>query len=70
MSDNVDDANKLADLQLQVAMAGRERPVMRRFTGCCYWCREAVESPKVFCDADCRDDFERDVLRKQGRVKR
>lgn len=69
MSDNVDDANKLADLQLQVAMAGRERPVMRRFTGCCYWCREAVESPKVFCDADCRDDFERDAALK-GRVKR
>ncbi|WP_037427203.1 hypothetical protein [Shewanella sp. POL2] len=69
MSDNVDDANALADLQLQVAMAGRKRPVMRPFTGCCYWCCEPVESPRIFCDADCRDDFERDAALK-GRVKR
>lgn len=63
MADNVDDANALAELQLRVAMNGRERPVMRRFTGCCYWCRDPVAAPKVFCDADCRDDFEREQRR-------
>lgn len=69
MSDKADDANALVELQLQVAMASRERAVMRPFTGCCYWCREPVEAPRIFCDADCRDDFERDAATK-GRVKR
>ncbi|MEL4371395.1 hypothetical protein [Shewanella xiamenensis] len=69
MSDKADDADALVDLHIQVAMAGRARPVMRPFTGCCYWCREPVLAPRIFCDADCRDDFERDAAMK-GRVKR
>lgn len=69
MSDKADDADALVELQLRAAMTCRQRPVMRPFTGCCYWCREPVESPRIFCDADCRDDFERDAAIK-GRVKR
>lgn len=69
MSDKADDADALVELQLRAAMTCRQRQVMRQFTGCCYWCREPVESPRIFCDADCRDDFERDAAIK-GRVKR
>ncbi|WP_249553785.1 hypothetical protein [Shewanella sp. 10B] len=69
MSDKADDADALVELQLRAAMASRQRPVMRPFTGCCYWCGESVESPRIFCDADCRDDFERNAATK-GSVKR
>ena len=27
--------------------------------GACHWCGEALRAGKRFCDADCRDDYER-----------
>jgi hypothetical protein len=29
-------------------------------TGACLWCGEPVETGRRWCDADCRDDWERD----------
>ncbi|MCU8015882.1 hypothetical protein L5M36_03085 [Shewanella sp. SM72] len=62
MSDNVDDANKLADLHLNIALAKRDLPAPRAVTGVCHWCEDPVDGV-VFCDADCRDDFEREQRR-------
>jgi hypothetical protein len=70
MADNVDDANALADLHLNVALAKREVVASRLFTGSCYWCDALVSAPAVFCDADCRDDFERDSERERQRNER
>lgn len=30
------------------------------FTGHCYYCDDDVNQPRVFCDVDCRDDWERE----------
>jgi hypothetical protein len=29
-------------------------------SGYCYYCDEKVRSPHLFCDLDCRDDWERE----------
>ncbi|GIX31381.1 MAG: hypothetical protein KatS3mg124_1853 [Porticoccaceae bacterium] len=28
-------------------------------TGACLWCGETIEADRRWCDADCRDDWER-----------
>jgi hypothetical protein len=35
------------------------------FSGFCYYCDETVHSPHIFCDLDCRDDWEREKRLKQ-----
>jgi hypothetical protein len=30
------------------------------YSGFCYYCYERVHSPHIFCDLDCRDDYERE----------
>lgn len=30
------------------------------FCGFCYYCDEVLRSPHIFCNAECRDDFERE----------
>lgn len=30
------------------------------YCGYCYYCDEKVHSPHLFCDLDCRDDWERE----------
>lgn len=63
MSDNVDEANELAQLHLRSALSRRPAQASRPFTGKCHWCAEPVLAPQVFCDADCRDDLERSQRR-------
>lgn len=70
MADKVDDANELADLHLNLALAKRDLPTHRPFTGSCYWCDALVDAPAVFCDADCCTDFERNNVLEQRRLKR
>lgn len=43
MSDNVDDANALADLHLNIALAKRDLPAPRAVTGVCHWCEAPVD---------------------------
>jgi hypothetical protein len=28
------------------------------FSGACYYCTSPVHSPHIFCDVECRDDYE------------
>lgn len=36
-------------------------------TGSCYWCEEAVEGERRFCDSDCRDMWQKqDAARKRA----
>jgi len=54
-----------ADLAQQ--MIEREEALMRRarrlpalpYSGQCYWCGEDVAAPRRWCDAECRDHWER-----------
>lgn len=34
-------------------------------TGRCHWCDEPVDTPRSFCDVDCRDDYEQDLKRQK-----
>ena len=61
MTDAIDLANQETDTHLSAALL-RKAPSMPR-TGTCYNCDEAVISDAMFCDADCRSDYEK---RKRG----
>lgn len=58
---------ELAD-RLAAETAARNRPGMTP-TGACYWCAEPVEGERLFCDVECRDEFQerQETLRRQGR---
>jgi len=50
-------------------MAARDLAHVRdaSFTGRCLWCGEPVEAPRRWCDAGCRDDWERHHARRHAR---
>lgn len=35
------------------------------YSGSCYYCNEDVPSPRVFCDAGCRDDWQHERDRRR-----
>lgn len=60
MSDDADRAQWRIEKDLQLAMEhARSAPGMRGH-GCCHFCEEPVTDDALFCDRDCRDDFERE----------
>lgn len=65
MSDELDQAAELEELERNIALANRRRPEMQ-FTGTCYYCEEVVQAG-CFCDEDCRSDYERVERAKQHR---
>lgn len=65
MSDELDQAAALEELERTIALANRKRPEMQ-FTGACYNCEQAVTAG-CFCDEDCRSDYERIERAKQQR---
>lgn len=56
MSDEVDAANEQAEMTLTSARL-RRNPALPAI-GRCYNCEESLPAG-VFCDADCRDDYEK-----------
>jgi len=34
------------------------------YAGACYWCGEPLPAPRRWCDAACRDDWEREHARR------
>lgn len=65
MSDELDQAAELEEMERTIALANRKRPEMV-FTGACYYCEEAVVTG-CFCSAECREDHERIERAKQHR---
>lgn len=62
MSDDIDRAQTEIDFFLANAM--KSRPAHLKAKGACLFCETEFETidgdqPKLFCDSDCRDDFER-----------
>jgi len=45
------------EISLRNARAGAQ---VLASTGRCLWCDEPLDTLRPFCDADCRDDYERD----------
>jgi len=65
MSDELDQAAALEELERTIALANRKRPEMK-FTGACYNCEESVDKG-FFCCPECRTDYERIERAKQHR---
>ncbi|HAF2131138.1 TPA: hypothetical protein G9F27_005492 [Salmonella enterica] len=57
MADDADIASETEQLRTDAALSGRERRTLPE-TGHCYNCNEVISSG-LFCDADCRDDYEK-----------
>ncbi len=66
MSDCVDDANDMCDLMLSATLANRDLSRLPA-TGSCLNCCESLPDGGRFCDADCRDDYEKREFMKYGR---
>lgn len=59
MPDDFDRASDLEMKQRAIAeLAARNRPAMRAI-GACYNCGEVLPHSRLFCDKDCRDDYQK-----------
>lgn len=59
MSDNVDHTNNVTELFLREAMSNRNKARQQLIpTGLCYYCEEDVKSGELFCNQNCRDDYD------------
>ena len=64
MSDIVDDAQAVEALQLAINLANALRPRSTLLAcGSCYNCEAITPDGALFCDADCRDDYQRRATR-------
>ncbi|WP_345857470.1 DUF2116 family Zn-ribbon domain-containing protein [Shewanella algae] len=60
MSNEADEAQRVSELFDNLAIAQARKPVQTAAsTGRCLYCSAPVAAEARFCDADCRDDFER-----------
>lgn len=64
MADDIDRTNDreyslqhLVEQSRRVASSSRKREITP--SGICYECEELVAQPKLFCDTDCRDMYEK-----------
>lgn len=55
-NDNLDHAAEFAQLYVQSAPRKSEGPLAN---GRCHWCDEILDDYSRFCDASCRDQYER-----------
>lgn len=61
MTDIVDDAQKAVEFNLKTALhhCRRDEPNAVA-TGFCLYCDEPIEPPRRWCNADCRDEWQRE----------
>jgi hypothetical protein len=71
MADAVDftSNNDFNEERLRQHQNRKERPLCR---GACLFCSKVLSSPYLYCDTDCREDYEREQLLKSktGRILR
>jgi len=53
----IDDAAKTDEFFLQKALEKRNLTI--KPIGICYFCYEEIELKNLFCDSDCRDDWQK-----------
>ena len=57
MADQLDRAQEINELHLNLQLKHR-KPTLP-VTGYCHWCGDIAPADARFCDADCRDDYEK-----------
>lgn len=61
MSDNIDHAVELNDFMLKAQLTQRrDEPVIIGGKGYCLYCDEPVLGNRRWCDAQCRDDWQKE----------
>lgn len=58
MADSADQATQLEEMERSAALM-RRAPSGPVATGQCLWCDSDVEDGRRWCDAECRDEWER-----------
>lgn len=59
MADEADLAQEHIEREMALILAARRKSDAPEATGECHWCTEAVTNARRFCDADCRDAWQR-----------
>lgn len=63
MADIADNADEINELHLQESLAAQKRRAIElKPKGICHYCDEGISSSannKLFCDTDCRDDYDK-----------
>lgn len=59
MADVVDQAQKIQEEALEIALGKQKAKPRTNTTGRCLWCNDSTGPQAMFCDADCRDDYEK-----------
>jgi hypothetical protein len=69
MSDIADRADWRIAKDIETAMAHARRTPLLQADGQCHYCDEHVAHGLLFCNADCRDDYQKEqaALRRAGR---
>nr|WP_314608210.1 hypothetical protein [uncultured Janthinobacterium sp.] len=65
MSDHIDNTDKIIFAEVARGLASvRGRPTLVAH-GCCHYCDETLApAPLLFCNVDCRDDYEKEQAAK------
>jgi hypothetical protein len=63
MTDQFDRATEIEEMHRDIALTFRN-PTLPA-CGVCHFCTEIVEGNKLFCNADCRNDWQKDKDRKK-----
>lgn len=69
MADWTDNASETTEFFEKVALQNIKQVVPLQAKGACYNCDSKLAPENLFCDADCRDDWEREqaAKRRNGR---
>jgi len=60
MADVGDQAHQVSEFFLRTSLADCDRALMvAQATGRCLWCNEPLADGRRWCDAECRDEWER-----------
>ena len=64
MSDDLDRAAEFTELYNQDAIQNHRKPVGPQPNGRCHWCDEIVSDEARFCDAGCRNLYDKHLSKK------
>lgn len=67
MADEIDQANELADLALNIALRNMSAGQKIAPRGTCYYCEAVVTEKQLFCDAECAGDYDKEQKLKNRR---
>lgn len=67
MADIIDNANDRIEIEMGRLLQSKRYSAMQP-TGQCHYCSESVRSNLLFCDSECRDEYDREaaIRRRQG----